>query len=143
MAEVGGAPPKAQRRGLRWAVGTVAAVLFALGTLFRPHWTSLQVSSGHRYDVIQLSRDRGVARMFGPSMAELGEAILLNYYAVETGIAEARDVMELAKPAARQYRDSLIVVQQTQTPWSRWLPYVRGQMYAFRRNALGGWDTAP
>jgi hypothetical protein len=131
--------PRPPRRW-RWALGVTGTLFIAYLAAFWPHWTQATTQSGDHYDIIHVSRDGGVGQMFGPTVAPLGEAILINYYARDGGPTEAEAVLTLATPLAVQFGDSLVVVQQTQTPLSRWLPFVKGSMYAFRQVDSARWE---
>jgi hypothetical protein len=80
--------------------------------------------------------------MFGARVRALGSAVIVNYEARTTGYDAAFQLVPLASPIADQYGDSLIVIQQTRHPFTRWVPIVRGEMYAFRRQASGEWVSA-
>lgn len=75
--------------------------------------------------------------MLSDSALSHREAILVDYHA-ESGepgspvaAAEARELLEIAIPAAKQYGDSLIVIQQTRTFGPYWSPFVHGNIYFF------------
>jgi len=132
---------KVPRKGLKWSLTLVVGIALAYGACFHPRFTTVTLRSGEHFDVIQVTRDPGVGRMFGDTVARMGEAVIVNYYAPALGYEEAQKVIPVAEPAATQFGDSLIIVQQTQTPYSRWIPVVRGQMFAFRRTPQG-WVSA-
>jgi len=133
------AAPRARRRW--WFVGGVAAVgLIAVSAaIFRPQYSTIRVASGESYDVIQIGRDDGVGALFGARAQGAGPALLVNYYARVGDLQEAQRLQEYAVSIADSAGLRLIVVSQTTPTVTRWLPFVRGQMWAWRRWGAGNW----
>ena len=134
--------PARSHRPPRWAI-IASAILIALAgvyvALFRPHYSAIRVSSGATYDLIQVTRDDGVSALFGPRAQGVGPALLVNYYARVGDLDEARQLLEYAVPIADSAGLRLIVVSQTTPTVSRWLLFVHGQMWAWRRWGAGNW----
>jgi hypothetical protein len=134
--------PTRSRRPPRWAI-IAGAILVVLATvyvaLFHPRYSTIRTSSGATYDIIQASRDDGVGTLFGPRAEGAGPALLVNYYARVGDLDEARQLQEYAAPIADSAGLRFIVVSQTTPTFSRWLPFVRGQMWAWRRWGAGNW----
>jgi hypothetical protein len=133
------ATPRARRRWL--LIGGVAAVgLIAVSVaIFRPQYSTIRVSSGESYDIIQIGRDDGVGALFSARAQGAGPALLVNYYARVGDLQEAQRLHEYAIPIADSAGLRLIVVSQTTPTVTRWLPLVRGQMWAWRRWGAGNW----
>jgi hypothetical protein len=139
MQSEASAAPRARRRWL--LVGGVAAVgLIAVSAaIFRPQYSTIRVASGESYDIIQIGRDDGVGALFGARAQGAGPALLVNYYARVGDLQEAQRLQEYAVPIADSAGLRLIVVSQTTPTVTRWLPFVRGQMWAWRRWGAGNW----
>jgi hypothetical protein len=130
------------RRASRWVliIGAAIVALVALyAVLFHPRYTSISTASGETYDVIQVARDDGIGALFGPRAEGAGPALVVNYYARAGDLAEARQLQEYAVPLADSAGLRFIVVSQTTPTITRWLPFVRGQMWAWRRWGAGNW----
>jgi hypothetical protein len=119
-------------------VGLLLGGILLFAAQCRPRYTTVGLPDGRKYDLISLSRN---FQAFGNG--DKREQILLNYYGIavqdSARIAEADDVMTLAKHAADEFGDSLIVVQQTYPTFSRWVWWVRGYFVAYKRSASGIW----
>jgi len=133
---------RSSRRAPRWVLISAAIVvaLVALSAvLFHPRYSSIRTPSGDTYDIIQIGRDDGIGALFGSRAQGAGPALVVNYYARVGDLAEAQQLQEYAVPLADSAGLRFIVVSQTTPTLTRWLPFVRGQMWAWRRWGTGNW----
>jgi hypothetical protein len=131
--------PRLWRRLLLIAAAGLAAVIAVVAIVYRPHYIRTQVPSGNTYDIIQVTVDSGIAGLF-PSVRQ-EPALVVNYYARMNDEEEAREIRDFAAPMAHERRLHLIVIQQTTPILVRWLPFVHGQMLAYRL-VVGQWELA-
>jgi hypothetical protein len=134
-------PPPPNRWRTRILIGGAALAILIGGfaIAFRPHYSTIQAPSGNSYDIIQVTVDSGIAGLF-PSVNQ-EPALLVNYYARVGDQDEARELRDFAAPIAHERRLHLIVIQQTTPLLFRWLPLVRGQMWAYHL-VVGHWQIA-
>jgi hypothetical protein len=136
------------RRRLVWStvVGAVFALVLAIIGSTQPNYRRVTTRSGLQYDVISATRDNGIASLFGPVGRRLQTAIVVEYYAPnraertpDNWVREARELLELAAPAAQQTGDSLIVFRRRTPIGPRWSGVFRGDMIALRRQPNEQW----
>ncbi len=134
-------PTSSRRVPRRVLIGgaAVIALVAVYAVLFHPRYSSIRLASGETYDLIQIARDDGIGALFGPRAEGAGPALVVNYYARVGDQAEARQLQEYAVPLADSAGLRFIVVSQTTPTLTRWLPFVRGQMWAWRRWGAGNW----
>jgi hypothetical protein len=124
------------------------SVLAGVGLLFlhQPHFESVVLSSGHRFDVLAVTRDRSIGGMLRRAPQSHQEAILVAYYSQQHDLDspaasdEARELVELATPLVQRYNDSLVVTEPTATIGPRWSPFVRGRVHFFVRTGRDEWQ---
>lgn len=103
------------------------------------------MSSGHRFEVLAVVRDRGIGAMLRRGPQSQQEAIVVAYYSQQQDLDspeasdEARELVALGVPMAQRYNDSLVVTQATATIGPRWSPFVRGRIHFFERTSSDGW----
>jgi len=119
-----------------------AALLASLGAL-RPRYTRIIAPSGNAYDLISVTEDSSIWRLFNIRESSGGLAILVNYYSRAENQGEARELLEFAQPVAHARFVKLIVVQQATPVLWRWLPFVRGQLWAYHQSPGGRWELVP
>jgi len=115
----------------------VLVVVYAV--IFRPRYSTIRAPSGVTYDVIEITRDEGIASLLGLQAQAAEPALFVNYYSREGGAGEARELVDYVVPMADSAGLGLIVVAQTTPAVARWLPFVRWKMWAWRRFGPGDW----
>jgi hypothetical protein len=134
-------PASSGRVRLRAIIAGAVFIILAAAyvALFRPRYSTVRLSSGASFDIIQVSRDDGIGALFGPRAQGAGPALFINYYTRVGDLDEARQLQEYAVPLADSAGLRFIVVSQTTPTLTRWLPFVHGQMWAWRRWGVGNW----
>lgn len=127
-----------QRRHRRLGYA-LAAVAIYVGFCRLPPGNVVKTPSGRQIELVSLSRHFQVTTGGGPL-----RNLLLQYYTPTPGdTVEARDVLALALDAARETRDSVIVVQQINSSSPlRWLGVRVAYIHRYRQTPTGEWRYA-
>jgi len=132
-----------QRRLMRW-LGTLLLVVVVFELIFYPRTHAVRVSPQHSVDVVAVTQDAGVQQMFGARGAELGPALVVQYFSAARGVQaqnlERVEVFDWARPEAEARGLGAIVVWRIEPVATRFLPFQRGSATAFRRRADSTWS---
>jgi hypothetical protein len=125
------------------AVGLGAGLIW-LALLERTH-LMIRGRSGETYEIVSVSRDRGISTLLRDSTYNHREAVVVVYRSrqrdldSEQAFTEAQQVTEIVPSEAIHPDDSLIVVQATRPIGPSWSPVVKGRWHFFVR-ADGDWQ---
>jgi hypothetical protein len=132
-----------RRRRLAGQLGTVLAVIVAYELSCYPRTQAVWVSPQRVVDVVAVTRDAGVQRMFGARGDGLGPAFVVQYFSAARGSQaqglERIDVFDWARPQAEGQGLHAIVLWRIEPVVTRLLPFQRGDFYAFRQRPDGTW----
>lgn len=133
-------------RGVLSALVTVILAGGALLALHQPRYEEITLASGHRFDVLSVARNGGVARMLRDTALSRREAVVVDYYTREADLdspsafREAYELTEVAIPVARRMHDSLIVTRPIANIGPRWSPFIKGRLHFFVPARDGDWQ---
>jgi len=149
-AEVLAAPASAadavrqrQRRLRRW-LGKALLGIVVYELIFYPRTRAVRVSPQQSVDVVAVTQDAGVLRMFGARGAGLGPALVVQYFSAARGPQakglERIAVFDWARLEAEARGLGAIVVWSVEPVATRFLPFQHGELFAFRRRADSTWS---
>lgn len=134
---------KAQRKRTLRVLGSIAVFVLGYVISCHPQHQYVRVSAQRTVDIISLSQESSVRKMFGDDGDWAGPALVVSYYSAskdrESQGYERLDLFRWARPEADRLGLNAIVLWRTEPVISRWIPYVRGDIRVFKKHADGAW----